>query len=115
MAHSKQECNRRLLPVRDTLEVVGGKWKILILIALMHSDARRFKELQKHVEGITARMLSKELKDLEVHELVTRTVYDSTPVTVEYEATPYARTLLPVLDEMYKWGSQHRKRIMKTA
>lgn len=114
MGHNKQECNKRLLPVRDTLEVLNGKWKILILIALMHSDSRRFKELQKQVDGITARMLSKELKELEMNELVKRTVYDSTPVTVEYEATPYARTLLPVLDAMYKWGSQHRRRIITT-
>jgi DNA-binding HxlR family transcriptional regulator len=114
MEHTKPECAKRLLPVRDTLEVLAGKWKILILIALLHGDVRRFKELQKQVDGITARMLSKELKELEMHELVTRTVYDSTPVTVEYEATPYARTLLPVLDEMYKWGALHRKRIIKT-
>lgn len=105
------ECNKQLLPVKDTLEILSGKWKILIILALGFGN-KRFKELQRDVTGITARMLSKELKELEMNLLVNRTVYDSQPVTVEYSLTPYARSLDDVIRALHSWGSQHRKKIL---
>ncbi len=108
--HNPDECSKHLLPVRDALEMLSGKWKIPIIIALSFGN-RRFKELHRQI-GITPKMLSKELKELEMHQLVKRTVYDTTPVTVEYELTPYAASLHPVIDALKEWGSQHRRRLM---
>ncbi|XVJ66374.1 MAG: helix-turn-helix transcriptional regulator [Lacibacter sp.] len=108
----KEECTQYMLPLRDALNVLSGKWKIIILLALSMKDYR-FKELQGEIDGIAAKMLSKELKELEANDLVKRTVYDTIPVTVEYSITPYGRSLEKVIEELRKWGLYHRKRIMK--
>lgn len=107
---NKTECKRMLLPVTDALYVLSGKWKLPIIIALAHGN-KRFKELQREIDGITAKMLSKELRDLEMNQLVKRTVYDTTPVTVEYERTAYGDTLDGVIMALYDWGYKHRKLI----
>ncbi len=96
--------------MQDTLYVTGGKWKLLILTAI-HAGSKRFKEIQGSVPGITAKVLSKELKDLELNKLITRTVYDTTPVTIEYEGTEYCQSLNTMINEMIKWGAMHRKQI----
>ena len=106
------ECKKSLNPVRDTLDLLHGKWKLLIIIALHHGNLR-FKEMQREIEGITSKMLSKELKELEMNKLVKRTVHDTMPVMVEYSLTPYGRTLDKVIDSLHEWGSLHRKRIME--
>ncbi len=108
--HNEKECSKRLLPVRDALDILSGKWKLPIIIALTFGNYR-FKELHRQI-GITPKMLSKELKELEMQQLVKRTVYDSTPVTVTYELTPYAASLKGVIDALMEWGIQHRKRVM---
>jgi DNA-binding HxlR family transcriptional regulator len=110
----KEECKKRQLPVRDTLDLVGGKWKLPITHALSRGPLR-FKELQREVDGITARMLSKELKELETNELVKREVFDTAPITVQYSLTEYGRTLKPVVMALYSWGEKHRQRIIKGA
>ena len=110
MEHTKETCMKSIAAMRDTLYVVGGKWKMPILIALSGGPLR-FKELQKSLVDITPKVLSKELKELELNEFVTRTVYATSPVTVEYEATPYSRSLRKVTEEMIVWGIQHRKRL----
>ena len=107
----QKECTMHLVAVKDTMDILSGKWKIAILAALTF-ETYRFKELARLV-GVTPKMLSKELKELEMNQLVKRTVYDTTPVTVEYSMTPYGKTLSSVLKEMHTWGAQHRKRIMK--
>lgn len=109
---NKEECTQYMLPLRDALNVLSGKWKIIILLALSMKNYR-FKELQGEIHGIAAKMLSKELKDLEANDLVKRTVYDTTPVTIEYRITPYGQSLGKVIEELRKWGLYHRKRIMK--
>jgi DNA-binding HxlR family transcriptional regulator len=108
--HSQGECSKHMLPVRDALEMLSGKWKIPIIIALSFGNYR-FKELHRQI-GITPKMLSKELKELEMHQLVKRTVYDTTPVTVEYALTPYADSLQKVIHALKEWGTEHRKRLM---
>jgi DNA-binding HxlR family transcriptional regulator len=112
MQMNHTDCQSRLLPVRDALEVLSGKWKIPIIIALSQGNYR-FRELHRQVLGITTRMLSKELKELELHGLVTRTVYDSLPVSVEYELTSHGRSLQPVVDALYKWGVTHRDKFIR--
>ncbi len=104
-------CAMKMMAVRDTLDILSGKWKITIIVALQFGK-RRFKELQREVSGITAKVLSKELRDLELNQLVVRTVYDTKPVTVEYELTPYGKSLEKIIDEMRNWGINHRHRII---
>lgn len=104
--------NSKALPIRDTLDIVSGKWKLPVIHALM-SGPKRFKELQRHISGITPRMLSKELKELEINDLVTREVFDTAPVTVIYSLTDHGETLCPVVRSLYEWGKKHRERILK--
>jgi len=105
------ECKKNLLPVKDALDILSGKWKLPIIIALTF-DNKRFKEMQREIEGITPKMLSKELKELELNQLVKRTVYDTLPVTVEYSITAYGKSLHKVIEELRIWGVQHRKRLL---
>lgn len=100
----------RIRPVQDALEILNGKWKLPIIVALLHG-VKRFSEISREVNGITDRMLSKELRDLEMNHLVKRTVYDTFPVTVEYTMTPYGETLKDVIGALYDWGVNHRKKI----
>lgn len=109
--HSEAACKGRLMAVKDALDAINGKWKLPIIIALSEGP-RRFKELQRTVEGITPKVLSKELKDMEMNDFVKRYVYDTTPVTVEYELTEYSDTLQEVIEALGKWGYQHRQHIM---
>lgn len=107
---SHDQCLKELLPIRDALDVVSGKWKLQIIIAI-GSGNKRFKEIERQIPKITSRMLSKELKDLETQLLVKRTVYDTLPVSVEYTLTPHAATLQPVIQALNQWGHLHRKKI----
>ena len=107
-----ESCTKALVPVRDALDILNGKWKLPILIALQFGN-KRFSELAKQVNGITDKMLSKELRELEMNELVKRTVYDTVPVVVEYSMTPYGETLEKLIEELQVWGANHRKRIIK--
>jgi DNA-binding HxlR family transcriptional regulator len=107
-----ETCTKALIPVRDALDILSGKWKLPIIIALSFGN-RRFSELAKQVHGITDKMLSKELRELEMNELVKRTVYDTVPVVVEYSMTPYGETLEKLIEELQTWGTQHRKRILR--
>lgn len=108
--HSPQTCKKARLAVQDTLDVVGGKWK-LVLISILLNGKKRFRELSREA-GITPRILSKELQELEMNGLVTRTVCDTKPITVEYALTPYSETLAEVLDAMKRWGELHRIKII---
>ena len=100
-----------VLAVNDTLNVLHGKWKLPIISSLLFGK-KRFKEIQREIPKITPRMLSKELKELEVNGIVTRTVYNTIPVMVEYELTKSGSSLDDVMDAMIKWGLQHRKRVI---
>jgi len=107
---SSKECIEYIRPVRDVLDIINGKWKLPILIALSLGN-RRFKELERDVEGITPRMLSKELRDLEVNQLIIRKVYDTIPVTVEYSLSDYGKSLDHVIVALREWGQNHRNKL----
>lgn len=107
-----EACQGLMLPVQDSLELLSGKWKLPILVALMH-DVKRFSDLSREIPKITDRMLSKELRILEQNQLVERKVYDTFPVTVEYTMTEYGKTLKEVIGALAKWGQKHRERIMQ--
>ncbi|WP_315816767.1 helix-turn-helix domain-containing protein [Paraflavitalea speifideaquila] len=104
-------CLNALSAVEDAMYVVGGKWKLRIIIALADGN-KRFNELQRMVKGISARVLSNELKNLELNGFVLRNVDTSTtPASVEYARTEYAETLRTVLVSLQEWGAMHKKKI----
>lgn len=105
------ECLAAMLPVRDAIDVISGKWKLMILISIS-SGNKRFREIERSIPKITSKVLAKELKDLEEHLLIKRTVYDESPVLVEYTTTPYANSLEKVIKELRDWGVNHRKKII---
>lgn len=107
-------CRTHHRAISDTMEVLSGKWKIRIIGELVFGK-KRFGELNANIEGIAAKMLSKELQDLETNQLITRSVLDTKPVTVEYTLTEYGRTLTPIINTMAEWGVEHRKKIRSQA
>lgn len=112
VVHSQKECTQSLAAVGDAMYVIGGKWKLRIIIALQEGN-KRFNELQRTVAGISARVLSNELKELEMNGFVKRTVFTQTPVVVEYEITEYSNSLREVLDALKEWGTRHRDKIRR--
>ena len=109
-----EECTKAILPVRDALDILSGKWKLPIIISLSFGN-KRFSQMARQIPGITDKMLSKELRELEMNQLVKRTVYDSVPVVVEYSMTEYGKTLGKLIEELQAWGIKHRKRIIDKA
>ena len=105
-----KECMKQMLPIQDALDVINGKWKLLIIVSLMLGN-KRFTDIQNSVPKITPKVLAKELKDLEQHQLIKRTVYDDYPVIIEYSLTPYGQTLTGIMKELHAWGSKHRKKM----
>ncbi|CAD5273526.1 MULTISPECIES: helix-turn-helix domain-containing protein [unclassified Imperialibacter] len=109
---TREGCPTNALAIKDALEVLEGKWKLLILFALS-SGPKRFKELSKAVGSITDKTLSAELKRLEMNQLIKREVHDTFPPTVEYSITPHGISLENVMDALHFWGLSHRQKIMK--
>ncbi|WP_143305735.1 winged helix-turn-helix transcriptional regulator [Chitinophaga vietnamensis] len=106
-------CKQALHWVDDAMYVISGKWKLRIIVAMLDGH-KRFNELQRKVEGISARVLSNELKELEMNDIVRKIVYaESSPVMVSYELTEYADTLQPLLRTLADWGAAHRNKIIK--
>lgn len=106
-------CRLQVQGVKDTQDLLSGKWKTVIIAALYNTGKFRFMDLSRHIEGISPKVLSKELKDLEMNRLVKRTVLDTMPVTVEYELTPQGKSLNKVVEAMGEWGIKYRKSILK--
>lgn len=107
-----QRCSEGLSSVEDAIYVIGGKWKLKIIIALQEHGNIRFNELQRIVVGISARVLSNELKDLELNGFVKRIVHsEQTPVVVEYISTDYSKTLRTVITALSEWGRTHKNNI----
>lgn len=109
--HSKETCSSSVRAIKDALYVLNGKWK-LPLILVLRDGPKRFNDIQRELDGITPKILSKELRELEMNEFVERKVFSTTPVTVTYGLTPYSESLDKVLEELKNWGMQHRQRIM---
>jgi DNA-binding HxlR family transcriptional regulator len=101
-------------PVEATLDVIGGKWKALILFWL-RDQVCRFGELRRKIPDISERMLTQQLRELEEHGIVHREVYPVVPPKVEYSLTPYGRTLRPITDLMCEWGKKHLRRLQRGA
>ena len=104
-------CQVKLMASRDALEVIQGKWRIPIIISLTYGN-KRFGEIKKDIEDISPKMLSQELKCLETNKIITRTLYDSMPVMVEYSLTPLGHSLSNLLEELYLWGMHFREEVL---
>lgn len=109
-------CTEELYAMRDSLDVLGGKWKLMILRYLTNRTDQQihFKKLQRGITGISAKMLSKELKELEINLLITRTIQDTKPITVAYAVTEYGKSVLPVTETLVNWGIIHREKIKES-
>lgn len=101
-----------ILALNDCLTVLNGKWKTPIIGTLFFGP-KRFKDLETTIKKITPRMLSKELKELELNNIVMRNIYNTRPVRIEYELTDSGKTLKPILEAMVEWGTLHRNKVMK--
>ncbi|MCI3936176.1 helix-turn-helix transcriptional regulator [Chryseobacterium aahli] len=105
-----EDCHKVLMAVSDALYAIGGKWKLMIIIAMARGN-KRFTEIQRQVSGISARVLSSELKELEMNGFIIKKVENGYPVSIEYELLPYSHTLEEVVGAMTKWGMQHREKV----
>ena len=109
---TKRDQGEELRALQDTLYFIGGKWRIPVINSICNGH-KRFREIERSIPGITTRMLSKELKEMEMNKLVKRTVYADSPVTVEYEPTEYCHSFGSIIQSMIDWGRTHRKVVTK--
>lgn len=100
------------MAVHDAMDVLNGKWKISIISSICYHNQRRFSDILNDIHGISNKMLSQELKELEINKLVKRSVLATQPVTVLYQLTEYGKTLQAVIDKLADWGTEHRKVII---
>ncbi|VAW14620.1 Transcriptional regulator, HxlR family [hydrothermal vent metagenome] len=97
-------------PVEAALEIIGGKWKGIILYHMRH-ETRRFNELRRLIPEISQRMLTKQLRELEMHQIVRRKIYRQIPPKVEYSLTDFGMTLTPILQALEEWGVEYIEKI----
>lgn len=105
-----KECLAALMPVKDTLDIISGKWKLLILISIWEGN-RHFREIERSIPNLSTKVLAKELKQMEMNKLINRTIVDGFPVRTEYTITEHAKSLKKVIKELQNWGLVHRKKI----
>lgn len=103
---------KEMMAVQDSMDVLNGKWKISIISSICYYNKRRFSDILNDVAGISNKMLSKELKELETNQLIKRTVLDTQPITVQYELTEHGLTLRTIINNLTDWGIAHRKKII---
>jgi DNA-binding HxlR family transcriptional regulator len=106
------EHKKEIMAVHDAMDVLNGKWKISIISSICYYNKRRFSDILNDVQGISNKMLSKELKELEINKLIKRTVLDTQPISVQYQLTEYGITLKTIIINLAEWGIEHRKVII---
>jgi DNA-binding HxlR family transcriptional regulator len=99
------QSNVNQCPLRNSIHIIGGKWKLIIIRELYRNEIIRFNELKKAVDGITNTMLSNCLEDMQKDNLIKRVQYNEMPLRVEYSLTNIGKSLLPILLELSKWGN----------
>lgn len=109
--YKNYDCKKTIMAVHDAMDILGGKWKISIVAALCFNP-KRYSDILRDVNGISGKMLSRELKEMEMNKLITRTVLDTQPVTVEYALTEYGQKLKATIQQLAAWGLEHRKEIL---
>ena len=111
LEYSEVKCTNRLSATKDALYVLGGRWTIRVMIAILGGHTR-FNEIQRTIHSISAKMLAAELKKLEVNHLIERKVFaDQTPVLVPYIPTEYSQSLKDIINALAQWGTQHKIKI----
>ncbi|MGG5601071.1 MULTISPECIES: helix-turn-helix domain-containing protein [unclassified Myroides] len=113
MKEQQAQCKTNIMGVKDSMSILSGKWKLHILGTLLLHDKLRFMELQRALGDISAKVLSKELRDLELNQLINRREIDGSIVAVEYEISPFGITLTPVIQALANWGNTYRQEITK--
>jgi DNA-binding HxlR family transcriptional regulator len=108
----KRDQQEEVQALQDTMHVLGGKWRLLIINSICNGN-NRFREIERSIPGISTRMLSRELKEMELNNLVKRTYDRDAAVMVTYESTDYCKSFGPIIQEIIDWGRQHRKHVMK--
>lgn len=111
LPETQVDCAKILFAIQDTLDLISGKWKIKVISVLLYGK-KNFSDLQRQIDGLGAKMLSKELQDLEINGIITRTVNNTKPITVSYELTPYGHTLEPIIQALADWGTKHRIKVI---
>jgi DNA-binding HxlR family transcriptional regulator len=107
----KSESKKKVsCPVETTLKIIGGRWKVLILRELF-TGIKRFSELQRALTGITQKMLTQQLREMETDGIISREVYPVIPPKVEYSLTPLGESLQPIIDEMHNWGLHYEENV----
>lgn len=105
------EINRNLLPLRDAIDVISGKWKLPIILTLVQ-NGKRYKDLNNTITGISSKVLSRELQNLEENFLIEKKNVNCGHQIVQYSLTDHGRSLVPLIDEILKWGQKHRNVIV---
>jgi DNA-binding HxlR family transcriptional regulator len=100
-------------PLRPALDVIGGKWKPIIIHHLIRGGVQRFGQLRRLLPDATQKMLTQQLRELEHDGIVARKVYHQVPPKVEYSLTTFGRTLIPVMAELCEWGQKHHRRLAR--
>jgi DNA-binding HxlR family transcriptional regulator len=110
---TENECQlghkKEIMAIHDAMDVLNGKWKVSIISSICYYNKRRFSDILNDVQGISKKMLSKELKELEINKLIKRTVLDTQPISVQYKLTEYGMTLKTIISNLAEWGIAHRK------
>ncbi len=101
-----------MIAIRDSLDVLYGKWKIPIIAAVYYGN-KRFKDIKNEIPGLTDKSLAKELKEMVGDGLLARVTIDAFPPLVQYELTEYSESLKPVIDALFEWGFKHRKKMLE--
>ena len=109
---NKEAHRKEMMAIQDSMDVLSGKWKIAIISSICLYNKRRFSDVLNDVAGISNKMLSKELKELEMNKLVKRTILDTQPITVQYELTKHGKSLQTIIRNLTDWGIEHRKVIV---
>ncbi len=103
-----EECQKVRLSLKDTLTVIGGKWKLPLITVLLRDGKKQFNQLSRQLE-ISPRILSKELAELEINMLIVREVKNTKPITVEYSITKYCESLVDIILMLNEWGKKHKE------
>lgn len=109
----RQDHAKEMMAVQDSMDVLNGKWKISIISSLCYYRKRRFTDILNDVKGISNKMLSKELKELEINKLINRAIVTTQPISVEYELTEHGRSLQIIIENLTDWGFKHRQKIIE--
>lgn len=107
-----EECQKVRLALNDTLTVIGGKWKLPLITVLLRDGKKQFNQLSRLL-GISPRILSKELTELEINMLIAREAKNTKPITVEYSVTKYCESLIDIILTLNDWGKKHKEALRK--